>query len=256
MTKVHLLPWLWAVCGIALLATLWSAASLSVAGFLAGTGYLVVSNLLVSLGMWRRAMPRLGPANAATATRSVLVGLVTSIAVSSITQPSPLPLLVGLTVVALLLDAVDGWLARRFSSESELGARFDMEVDAFLMLVLSAFDARLLGWWILSIGLMRYAFVLVGWLLPWMRAQLPLRYWRKVVTAVAGIALALAATGWNPLVGESALATALVLLVESFGRDCVWLFSRRTASRRERSVVSKTIEVRAPRRATVVKQEI
>jgi hypothetical protein len=109
-----------------------------------------------------------------------------------------------------------------------LGARFDMEVDAFLMLVLSVFDARALGWWIVAIGLMRYAFVAVGWVLPWMRAQLPPRYWRKVVTAVAGIALTLAATGLGtPLVGQIALGVALLLLVESFGRDVIWLFRRR-----------------------------
>jgi phosphatidylglycerophosphate synthase len=142
------------------------------------------------------------------------------------------PLLIGLTVVALVLDAVDGWLARRFRSESELGARFDMEVDAFLMLVLSAYDARYLGWWIIAIGLMRYAFVAVGWVLPWMRAQLPPRYWRKIVTAVAGIGLTLAATGWFPLAVDAiVLGVALLLLSESFGRDVIWLFRQRHADR-------------------------
>jgi phosphatidylglycerophosphate synthase len=147
-------------------------------------------------------------------------------------------LLIGLSVAALLLDAVDGWLARRFRSESELGARFDMEVDAFLMLVLSVFDARNLGWWTVAIGLMRYAFVAVGWVLPWMRAQLPPRYWRKIVTAVAGIALTIAATGWFPLAVEAtALGVALLLLIESFGRDVIWLWRQRHAHPEERSGV-------------------
>jgi phosphatidylglycerophosphate synthase len=228
MAKVQLLPWIWGAIGVAVLVAMFLVTPLSLVGWLAGVAYVLVSNLLLSLGLRRRGMTRLGPANAATATRSLLVGFIISLVVTSFTLPIPVPLLIGLTATALLLDAVDGLLARRFGSESPLGARFDMEVDAFLMLVLSVFDARSLGWWILAIGLMRYAFVAAGWVLPWMRAQLPPRYWRKVVTAVAGIALTLAATGWgSPLVGQITLGVALLLLVESFGRDVIWLFRRR-----------------------------
>lgn len=221
-----------------MLAALFLETSQSLTGILAGVAYLVVSSLLVSRGLGRRGMTRLGPANAATATRSTLVGLVTALVVTSLTRPIPVALLVGVTVAALLLDGVDGWLARRFRSESALGARFDMEVDAFLMLVLSVFDSTILGWWIIAIGLMRYAFVVVGLAAPWMRAQLPPRYWRKVVTAVAGIALTFGATGWLPLVGTIALGGALLLLVESFGRDVVWLFRRRPATARAHGVFS------------------
>ena len=228
MAKVQLLPWLWGVAGVAVLVVLLRVTPLSLAGWLAGATYIVVSSLLLSVGLARRGMTSLGPANAATATRSLLVGLITSLVVTSFAQPIPLPLLIGVAAVALLLDGVDGWLARRFGSESPLGARFDMEVDAFLMLVLSVFDARGLGWWILAIGLMRYAYVAAGWVLPWLRGQLPPRYWRKVVTAVSGIALTLAATGWvSPLIGQMLLGVALLLLIESFGRDVIWLFRRR-----------------------------
>jgi phosphatidylglycerophosphate synthase len=241
MANVQLLPWIWAASGIAVVTGLSLVIPLSLAGCLAGVVYLLVSSLLVSLGLRRRGMTRLGPANAATATRSTLVGIVTSLVVSSFAGPVPLPLLVALTVTALLLDAVDGWLARRFRSESELGARFDMEVDAFLMLALCVFDARILGWWILTIGLMRYAFVAVGWVFPWMRGQLPPRYWRKVVTAVSGIALAFAASGWMPVAAAIALAAALGLLIESFGRDVIWLFRRRHPAAASESILSKRV---------------
>ena len=232
MAKVQLLPWLWGAIGVVALVAMLLVTPLSLAGWLAGVTYIVVSSLLLSVGLARRGMTRVGVANAATATRSLLVGLVTSLVVTSFTQAIPVPLLIGLAVVALLLDGVDGWLARRFGSESALGARFDMEVDAYLMLVLSVFDARGLGWWIVAIGLMRYAFVAAGWVLPWLRGQLPPRYWRKVVTAVAGIALTLAATGWvSPLIGQITLGVALLLLIESFGRDVIWLFRRRRSYR-------------------------
>ena len=62
-----------------------------------------------------------------------------------------------------------------------------MEVDAFLIFVLSGYLVPSIGYWVLSIGVARYAFVAAGWVLPWLRRPLPLRYWRKVVAATVGI---------------------------------------------------------------------
>ena len=61
--------------------------------------------------------------------------------------------LLGLTALALVLDAVGGRVARRTHSVTRLGARFDMETDAFLILVLSVAAGPLVGWWVLAIGL-------------------------------------------------------------------------------------------------------
>ena len=231
MPKVHLTPWLWVVVGIGLLALMNVAPGLSAAGWTAGIAYLVVSTILLTIGLARRSIARLGSANAVTATRSMLVGVVTALTVTSFTQQVPPAAVVALTVPALLLDAVDGWVARRTSDESALGARFDMEVDAFLLLILGAFVAPTLGWWVLAIGLMRYAYVAIGWVVPWMRATVPPRYWRKVVTAVCGIALTLGASGLAPRpFALAAVAVALALLVESFGRDVIWLFRNRDAT--------------------------
>ncbi len=41
-----------------------------------------------------------------------------------------------LAVPALILDGVDGWVARRTGTANDAGARLDMEVDAALILVL------------------------------------------------------------------------------------------------------------------------
>jgi phosphatidylglycerophosphate synthase len=230
MAKVHLEPWLWALGGAALLVGVTFASRLSIAGWAAGVAYLAVSSALLSVGLARRGMPRLGPANSVTAARSALVGAVTALVVTSFGSPMPPALLVALVVPALALDAVDGWVARRTRSVTPLGARFDMEVDAFLLLVLSVSAGPMLGWWTLAIGLMRYAFVAAARVFPWLGSQLPPRYWRKVVTAVCGIALALAASGLAPLsVADVAVGIALALLVESFGRDVIWLVRARPA---------------------------
>ena len=136
--------------------------------------------------------------------------------------------LVAIAGVALALDFVDGWVARRTRVTGTLGAEFDGEVDAFLILVLSVYVARSVGIWVLAIGAARYVFLAAGWLLPWMRAPLPPRYWGKVVAATQGIVLTVAATGiLPPSVTEGAIVVAMVLLAESFGRDVWWLWGHR-----------------------------
>jgi phosphatidylglycerophosphate synthase len=197
-------------------------APLTPVAWVAGLTYLVVSTLLLAAGL--RDEVRFGQANAVTATRSTLVGLITALVVASFQAGISTPLLVSLVACALILDGVDGYVARRTGSESDIGARFDMEVDAFLLLVLCVYDVRFVGWWVLTIGVLRYAFVVAGWMLPWMRRTLPPRHWRKVVTAVCGVALALVASQLLPPAGNALVTgTALFLVLESFGRDVLWL---------------------------------
>jgi phosphatidylglycerophosphate synthase len=170
----------------------------------------------------------LGPADRVTLARATLVGGVLALTVDSLTRPVPVAGVVPLAAVALSLDAVDGWVARRTGTSSALGARFDMEVDAFLILVLSVLVTRPVGAWVLAIGLMRYLFVGAGLLLPWLRDPIPPRYWSKAVAAIQGIVLVVAASGvlphgWTVV----AMATALALLVESFVRSVSWLWRHR-----------------------------
>ena len=141
---------------------------------------------------------------------------VAALVAHSFNQAVPVTLLVSLAVIALALDAVDGWVARRTRTTATLGAHFDAEVDAFLILVLSGYVARPAGAWVLAIGAARYAFLAAGWL-PWMRSP---RYWRKVVAATQGIVLTIAAADvLPPALTQAILVAALALLAESFGRD-------------------------------------
>jgi phosphatidylglycerophosphate synthase len=173
-------------------------------------------------------MGRLGPADWVTLARATLVGGVAALTVELFDRPAHVGVLVTLGIVALALDAVDGLVARRTGTATAFGARFDMEVDAFLLLVLSAYVTRQVGGWVLTIGAMRYAFVAATWLLPWMRGSLPPRYWRKVVAATQGIVLVFATADVLPRPQTSAaLAVSLALLVESFARDVGWLWQHR-----------------------------
>ena len=230
-TEVHLAPIGLAGLGGAGLAMIWAVDGLPPIGWIAALAYLTVSNALLLEALRRARAARLGWANAVTAMRSTLVGVITGLVAASFVAPIPVPLLICLVVPALVLDAVDGWIARGTGTTTELGARFDMEVDAFLLLVLSAYVAPILGLWVLAIGLMRYVFVVAGWMLPWLRRRLPYRYWRKVVTAAQGIALTVAASGLIPEFAGVVVGLALALLLESFGRDVVWLALRSRAPR-------------------------
>jgi phosphatidylglycerophosphate synthase len=169
-----------------------------------------------------------GPADLVTLTRATLACAVGALVAQASTGDEVGAALVPLTVVALALDFVDGRVARRTGTASAFGARLDGEADAFLILVLSAYVARDAGAWVLAMGLVRYAYAVAAHLLPWMQRDLPPRYWRKVVAAVVGIALTVAAAGLAPAaVTYAGLVVAAVLLAESFGWDVVWLWRRR-----------------------------
>jgi phosphatidylglycerophosphate synthase len=173
---------------------------------------------------------RLGPASSVTLARALLAVGVAALAAHSLTGNTPVALLVVLAAVALVLDAVDGWVARRTGTATAAGARFDGEVDAFLILSLSVYVAPSYGAWVLAIGAARYVFLAGEWLLPWMRAPLPARRWRKVVAAIQGVVLTVAASGVLPrALTQVLLVAALALLTASMGQCVWWLWRRRYA---------------------------
>ncbi len=202
-------------------------AGLSPAGWIVGVACGVITNAALAGGLSHYRASRLSPADWVTLARATLAVGVAALVADSFGHPAPVTLLVSLSAVALALDAVDGWVARRTRTTGILGARFDGEVDAFLILVLSVYVARPVGAWVLAIGAARYVFLIAGWVRPWLRAPLPPRYWRKVVAATQGVVLTIAVSGVVPLaISSGALLVALILLAESFGRDVWWLRSR------------------------------
>jgi phosphatidylglycerophosphate synthase len=208
-----------------LLGMLAVGVGLDAAGWVVGVTYAVGTWLLLGRAMRRSGTRFLGPANQVTLARATLVGGVAALAADWLTGHAvPVAVFVTLAAVALALDAVDGQVARRTGTTSALGARFDMEVDAILILVLSAVVAQSLGLWVLAIGVFRYAFVAASWAVPWLRAALPHRASRKTVAAIQGVVLAVASSGLLPaLVAMAVVGTALALLVWSFSRDVAWL---------------------------------
>ena len=212
---------------VGLLTTLHLVAGLGPRAWVVGLASGVGLAVALTSGLLRAGRRSLLPADRVTLTRAVLVCGVAALVADAIRRPAAVDLLVGVASLALVLDAVDGWVARRTDSASPLGARFDMETDAFLILVLSVHVSRDLGWWVLGIGAARYVLLAVGiagrWA-PWLRGQVPSRRWRKVVAAYQGVALTVAAARvLGDAVVTSVVAAGLALLLVSFGTEVVTL---------------------------------
>ena len=193
----------------------------------------VFTGLLAALSAFlprHQPFTRFGPANIVTLVRAGIAALLAGLPGTS-ALPSTLGwLLAALAGLALILDGVDGWLARRSGLASPFGARFDMEVDAFFILVLAVLVWQLdqAGPWVILSGALRYAFVALGQGWPWLNQPLPPRRRRQTIcvmqTAVLAVCLIPALT---PPLTTGLAAGALGLLTISFAVDSVWLWRRR-----------------------------
>ncbi len=189
--------------------------------------YATITALILA-GLDRHAPHRrFGPANRVTLVRAAFAALLIGILAAGV-RPGPAGrwALLATGTVALLLDGVDGWAARRTGLASPFGARFDMESDALFVLALSALVYRSgqADAWVLTAGLMRYIFVVAGWLWPPLAAPLPPSQRRKAVCVILIVTLLAAlAPPVGPIAARWLCFGGLLLLTYSFGADCVRL---------------------------------
>jgi phosphatidylglycerophosphate synthase len=170
-----------------------------------------------------------GPADQITTVRAVLVALLVLLLARPVTAGVAWSV-VAIALAAVLLDGVDGWVARRTGTATTFGERFDMETDAALILVLAvvAWFHGKAGPWILGAGLLRYAFVAAGWVWPWMARPLPSSLRGRVICVVQIGALIIAVAPIIPPQAATVLAAAgLTALCYSFLVDTLWLARRR-----------------------------
>ena len=186
--------------------------------------------LLVQPATTTGLVSRFGPANIVTFARALLSGVVAVLVVAAYAGSDHRTTLVAVGTVALVLDWVDGQVARRTHAESAFGARFDMEVDAFLILVLSTLWP---------------AFSALG---PRHRPRPLPAPGRRAGVAVAAPARAPALLGQGrggaaghrphgrrsrrppPRRHDALVVVALALLAESFSRQVWWLWRTRNGA--------------------------
>lgn len=192
-------------------------------------GHVALGSAVALAAAWRLGTRRFGLANHVTLLRAGLTCLAAGALGAGGGAPGISWPLVALGAAALCLDGLDGWLARRLQLSSRFGARFDVEVDAFLLLTLSllVWQSGRAGFWVLAIGLMRYGFLLAGRLVPALRRPLPASRRRKVICVVQGAVLLICLL--PPLSGALAswlAAAALLALAVSFALDTASLLRR------------------------------
>ncbi len=216
--------------GSLLLAAIATMLSLPLGATLAALAVAAIIALLV-LRFWTpgSALRGLGPANRLTYLRGLLIAAIAGcLVVPEWLRAHALPCCV-LSLLALLLDGIDGAVARHTQTASPFGAAFDMELDAFFVLVMSLacwLSARA-GVWVLAIGLMRYALLAAALAWPRLRGEVPPSFFAKLVCVIQLAALLLALAPWTPAaLAAPLLAIALLLLICSFGRDLIWLLGR------------------------------
>jgi phosphatidylglycerophosphate synthase len=171
-----------------------------------------------------------GPANQITTVRALLVALLAFFVLRP-TTPLVAWTVVFIAIVVLLLDGVDGWVARRTATETAFGMRFDTETDAALILVLAilVWQFGKAGPWVVLSGLLRYAFMAAGWLWPWMDAPLTATRRGKIICVVQIAALVVAIAPTMPPSTSSIIAAAgLLALSYSFLADTLRLWRNAT----------------------------
>jgi phosphatidylglycerophosphate synthase len=206
---------------------------LSIAWTIKSLAVFAVVAAFARRGRVSHPFPRWGPGNLTTLVRAAGVSIVAGFVGEPSTAGAPgVALAIAAAAIVTLLDWLDGWLARRTRMASEFGARFDMEVDALLILVLSilAWQYGKAGPWVIASGLMRYVFVAGGWLLPWMARPLPGSFRGKAVCVVQIASLMFALAPFvAPPVSSTIAAIGLIALTYSFAVDVEWLWNRRSA---------------------------
>jgi phosphatidylglycerophosphate synthase len=199
--------------------------SLKAAAWFAVIGTLAI----VFINAGTHPFKQFGPANQVTTVRAVFVALV----VGAIGGPATAAVAAGAAsagVAVTVMDGIDGWIARRSRMASRFGARFDMEIDALLILALAilTWQHGKAGPWVVVSGLLRYVFVAAGWQLPRMRQPLPDSRRRQTICVIQVIALIIALEPFvAPAASELVAGAALLALVYSFAVDTRWLLSDR-----------------------------
>ena len=132
-----------------------------------------------------------------------------------------------LLLVFLILDGLDGFVARRFSCESSFGARYDMEIDALAVLFASSSLVVYHSYpiWVLCLGIWRYLFAF------WREIQFPsLNIERRsslgrLVFALIMLSLCLAFL-LPENIGQYLLLFSVCVLTGSFMQDVIFILEK------------------------------
>lgn len=197
-----------------------------------GAACVPIGALALAWGQRESMGASLGPANAITLLRGSIGASAAGMGVLALFSPLSASLtwtVLVLAMLALALDGLDGWVARRMDCASPFGGRLDMELDGMFTIALSfwAWSSGAAGAWILLSGALRPLFIVATRIWPWMDRPLFQSEHRRVICVVQ-IATLIGAL--SPLLAPWSAwiaAIGLLSLIYSFGIDTLWLIRRR-----------------------------
>lgn len=148
-TRAHAVLMILAVCATLLVSHPMPLAIIGLASF-------VVFGRMARAG-WQVHSTWGGPANLVTSLRLLLM-----ICLGIWGQAWGNWIIGGVALLVLVADGLDGYLARKYETASEFGAQLDQETDAYFVMMMSSliWTENYAGAWVLSLGLIRYAYVL------------------------------------------------------------------------------------------------
>ncbi len=232
----------------------WAPLAMALGVLLIGVGALVMSGLatigalapalavggfgLIMVAVRRRSA-RLGWANGVTLARLVGTSWIAALTCTWLVvgvDGAGVVALVAIAVCCLALDGVDGKVARARGEASAFGARFDLETDAAMIMILcvAVVAQGSVGWWVLAIGLARYGYWLCSLRIAALNLPVAPSLLRKLVAVSQSVALLLCLALGDSGIGPSwlpSLLAALALAGLAWSFVSVTVFQLRASSR-------------------------
>ena len=137
-------------------------------------------------------------------------------------------ILILLALISLLLDGLDGFIARKYTQVTKFGELIDQEADNFLILIMSIslYLNKDVGFYIFLIPTYRYIFIFLMAKYDWLKRTLPESHVRKLACVLATIFLIIAQESHLTINSTFLVNLALFIITFSFSRDIIWLYRK------------------------------
>ena len=135
-----------------------------------------------------------------------------------------------LALVSLILDGLDGSIARKYGNSSKFGELFDQESDNFLMFVLSIslYINKDIGIYVFLIPAYRYIFNVLMIKYTWLKNTLPDSLFRKSACVLTTLLMIISHdTYFNVYISNFIIVFALFIITFSFSKDIIWLYGNK-----------------------------
>ena len=131
--------------------------------------------------------------------------------------------------ISLVLDGLDGYLARLLNQISEFGAKFDLETDTFLLLLLSfsLYKDLNANVTVFLIPFYRYVFFILQFKFKWLKASLPESMRRRFICFFVTFLLIISHFSSFPThLVDGFINLSILLITFSFLEDIIWLYRK------------------------------